>query len=76
MNITITEIDSEESKEVSDDFIGMRVGYNILFGNFYISPWVSISQRLKKREDIVLNNRNYRFEGTTVFPTIHLGWKF
>ena len=55
--------------------IDARIGYRVkLVGGFFISPWVSVG-RMIGGGDIQIENRTYKQNDFTIFPTLHIGYQ-
>lgn len=56
---------------------GVRTGYRLPIGRsgLYIAPWVGVSYNLKGG-DVVLGDSRFEHGAVTVFPTVHVGWRF
>ncbi|MBE8721901.1 hypothetical protein [Sphingobacterium pedocola] len=62
--------------------IGIRSGYRIMFGKaenehkgFYINPWVALIFA-SDAKDKVIGPETYRQSAVSIFPAVHLGWRF
>lgn len=56
--------------------LGPRVGYRCNLGtHFYISPWVSVAYQFNAR-DVTIAARTFHEHKYSVFPAVHLGWRF
>ncbi|RFA25589.1 hypothetical protein CAI21_18880 [Alkalilimnicola ehrlichii] len=69
----------EETRETAHQngwAVGPRIGYRFEFGNhFYVTPWVSLRYHINQ-DDIVISGQRYREDRYSIFPTVHLGWRF
>jgi hypothetical protein len=71
-------IDPEGTKEQRNVIgAGVRAGYRLPLGGagFYLSPWVSVSYNFDG-DDVVVGTERFDRSAVTVFPTVHLGWRF
>jgi len=67
---------SGTKKRLTQVSFGPRVGYRfILDNNITITPWIALDFNLDK-EDIIIDNEKYEADLVTIFPTVHLGWRF
>jgi hypothetical protein len=55
---------------------GVHVGYRIaLPAGFYATPWIGVGYQLGA-EDVMLGGATYEASALTIFPAIHLGYRF
>jgi hypothetical protein len=56
--------------------LGPRVGYRFNFGkHLYVSPWVSVDYQLNAK-DVMISGKTFHESRCSVFPALHLGWRF
>ncbi|TSC32752.1 hypothetical protein [Corallococcus sp. Z5C101001] len=56
--------------------VGLNAGWRFdVVAGFYVTPWVGLSCDLAAR-DVTLGDRIYTRNTWTVFPTVHLGYRF
>jgi hypothetical protein len=56
--------------------LGPRVGYRFNLGkHLYISPWVSVDYQFNAK-DVTISGKMFHEARYSVFPAVHLGWKF
>ena len=56
--------------------LGPRVGYRFNAGqHFYVTPWISLDYQFNAR-DVTISGRTFRDSRVSVFPAVHLGWRF
>ena len=56
--------------------LGVQVGYRILLpADFYVTPWVGVGYEFGA-EDVTLAGATTKASPVTVFPTVHLGYRF
>lgn len=62
--------------------IGARVGYRWIFGNvatnykgFYLNPWAALIYS-PNAADIVAGKEKYKQKSFSIFPAVHVGWRF
>jgi hypothetical protein len=56
--------------------LGPRVGYRFNLGkHLYVSPWVSVDYQFHA-EDVTTSGKTFHETRYSVFPAVHLGWKF
>lgn len=57
--------------------VGVRGGYRMDIGKsgLYVSPWVGLGYTFRGR-DVVIGEERFDHKPITVFPTIHIGWRF
>ncbi|RBP77971.1 hypothetical protein EBI01_19585 [Marinomonas rhizomae] len=56
--------------------LGPRIGYRIMYSkNITITPWIGIDFNLD-HDDVSLNGQKFDSSPISLFPTVHLGWKF
>jgi len=56
---------------------GVRGGYRLLLGGrgLYVVPWVGVGYNING-DDVVVAGERFDRSAITVFPTVHLGWRF
>jgi hypothetical protein len=55
---------------------GINLGWRFdLPARFYATPWVGVSHAFN-RKDVTLGGSTYAGSGITVFPAVHLGYRF
>ncbi|GGH32367.1 hypothetical protein GCM10007423_21820 [Dyadobacter endophyticus] len=71
-----------DTQSVSGVTLGLRTGYRFMFGKeerqfkgFYLVPWVGLIHALNP-SIITSNGHDYTQSRWSVFPTIHLGYRF
>jgi hypothetical protein len=56
--------------------LGSRVGYRFNYGkHLYVSPWVSVDYQFNAK-DVTISGKTFRESRYSVFPAVHLGWRF
>ncbi|MCL7987521.1 hypothetical protein M8998_06185 [Sphingobacterium sp. lm-10] len=62
--------------------IGLRSGYRFMFGKaendykgFYINPWVALIFATNT-QDRIIGSETYQPSAVSIFPAVHLGWRF
>jgi hypothetical protein len=56
--------------------VGPRVGYRFNFGkHLYFSPWVSMDYQCNAK-DVTISRKIFREARYSLFPAVHLGWRF
>jgi hypothetical protein len=56
--------------------LGPRVGYRLNFGqHLYVSPWVSVDYQFNAK-DVTISGKIFHESRYSVFPAVHLGWRF
>ena len=56
--------------------LGPRAGYRFNLGeHFYITPWVSVDYQIKAK-DVTISAKTFHEGRYSVFPAVHLGWRF
>jgi hypothetical protein len=56
--------------------VGAHLGYRIaLPAGFYATPWIGVGYQLGAR-DVTLGGATYEASPLTVFPAVHLGYRF
>lgn len=56
--------------------LGPRVGYRFNFGkHLYVSPWVSVDYQFNAK-DVTISRKIFHESRYSVFPAVHLGWRF
>jgi hypothetical protein len=56
--------------------LGPRVGYRFDLGkHLYVSPWVSVDYQFNAK-DVTISGKVFHEERYSVFPAVHLGWRF
>ena len=71
-----------DTQSVSGVTLGLRTGYRLMFGKaehqfkgFYLVPWVGLIHSLNPSV-ITKNGNDYTQSQWSLFPTIHLGYRF
>jgi hypothetical protein len=56
---------------------GVRGGYRLPLGTtgFYLSPWIGVSYNFDGG-DVLVGTERFDRSPVTVFPTVHIGWRF
>jgi hypothetical protein len=57
--------------------VGMRGGYRMPIGSsgLYLAPWVGVGHNFDG-DDVVIAGEEFSRSRVTVFPTVHIGWRF
>jgi hypothetical protein len=57
--------------------VGLRGGYRLDIGRsgLYLAPWVGVGYTFGGG-DIVLGEERFEHKPLTIFPTVHIGWRF
>ena len=56
--------------------LGARIGYRFNFGkHLYVSPWVSVDYQFNAK-DVTISAKAFHESRYSVFPAVHLGWRF
>jgi hypothetical protein len=57
--------------------VGVRGGYRQPLGRrgLYVAPWVGVSYNIDGA-DVVVGGETFERSAITVFPTVHIGWRF
>jgi hypothetical protein len=56
--------------------VGVHIGYRIaLPDGFYATPWIGVSYAFSA-DEVALGGATYKPDRVTVFPAVHLGWRF
>jgi hypothetical protein len=57
--------------------VGVRGGYRLAIGRsgLYVVPWVGVGYTPGGR-DVVIGDARFDHSAVTVFPTVHIGWRF
>ena len=56
--------------------LGPRMGYRFNVGNhLYVSPWVSVDYQFNAKDVAISGNRLHESK-YSVFPAVHVGWRF
>jgi hypothetical protein len=65
---------SEQRSEIGG---GVRGGYRYSVGSrgLYVAPWVGVSYSMNGAE-VAIGEATFRRSPVTVFPTVHIGWRF
>ncbi|AEF56285.1 hypothetical protein [Marinomonas posidonica] len=67
---------TKENTTRTQTSFGPRIGYRIMYSkNMTITPWLGIDFNLE-HDDIVLSGEKFESSTVSLFPTVHLGWKF
>ncbi|MCH8542155.1 MAG: hypothetical protein LAT61_01170 [Alcanivorax sp.] len=65
----------EKASDVMAGF-GPRAGYRFQMNeNLFISPWISV-RYLFNVDDIEISGQRYDQDRISIFPTVHIGWRF
>ncbi|MCF0041291.1 hypothetical protein [Dyadobacter fanqingshengii] len=69
-------------QEAESIMLGLRTGYRFMFGKkenqykgLYLVPWVALINTLDPA-DIMENDQRYEQKKWSLFPTVHLGYRF
>jgi hypothetical protein len=55
---------------------GPRVGYRFNLGtHLYVSPWISVDYQFNAK-DVTISRKIFHESRCSVFPAVHLGWRF
>lgn len=55
---------------------GPRVGYRFNVGkHLYVSPWLSVDYQFNAK-DVSISGKTFHEKEYSVFPAVHLGWRF
>lgn len=71
-------LSGDDARERRDGFgVGIRGGYRIPLGGrgLYVVPWVGVSYGFGG-EEVVIDTETFERRALTVFPTVHVGWRF
>jgi hypothetical protein len=78
-NVTRVHIRRQGTELGADDRqfgVGVHAGYRFaLPAGFYVTPWLGIGYELGAR-DVMLDGKTYQAQSFTVFPAVHLGYRF
>ena len=56
--------------------LGPRIGYRFNCGrHVYIVPWVAVDDQFNAK-NVVISRKTFRESGYSIFPAIHVGWRF
>jgi hypothetical protein len=56
--------------------LGPRVGYRFDVGkHFYVSPWVSVDYQFNAK-NVTISGKTFHESRYSVFPAVHVGWRF
>ncbi|MBF0280921.1 MAG: hypothetical protein HQM13_24225 [SAR324 cluster bacterium] len=55
---------------------GVRVGYRFGADGFYITPWISADKNELIGDPVVLAGEEYDLSEISLFPTVHIGYRF
>lgn len=56
--------------------VGVQLGYRIdLPADFYVTPWIGVGYQLGAA-DVTLDGETYEAMDVTVFPAVHVGYRF
>jgi len=66
-----------QSEKRNDAAVGVRAGYRLDIGRrgLYLSPWVGVSYTMGG-DDMVIGDQRFNDSPITIFPTVHIGWRF
>jgi hypothetical protein len=75
MSYGLDESGAQEKRNVIG--AGVRAGYRLPLGGhgFYLAPWLSMSYNFDG-EEVAIGDAEFSRNPVTVFPTLHLGWRF
>jgi hypothetical protein len=72
---TVIEERSKQAEQSRHFIASARIGYRIDLGQaLFVSPWVSVGYATGR--DIEIAGRNFEHSHLTIFPTVHLGYRF
>lgn len=78
----ITFRESSEEQHIWGYSVGLRSGYRFMLGKketnykgLYIVPWIAVLRSFNVQE-IQLGSETYKQQAWSLFPTVHLGWRF
>jgi hypothetical protein len=57
--------------------VGVRGGYRLPVGRsgLYVVPWVGVSYNFDG-DDVIVAGEEFSRSSVTIFPTVHIGWRF
>jgi hypothetical protein len=57
--------------------VGVRGGYRLPLGGsgLYVAPWIGASYDFDG-DDVVIGGKEFDRPLVTLFPTLHIGWRF
>ncbi len=68
--------DTNMAKRLREFSVGTQVGWRIdVVDGFYVSPWVGLDYSFDVH-DVKLGGKTYKNSPWTIFPTVHLGYRF
>jgi hypothetical protein len=71
---TLHETDQSSHRNIVG--LGPRVGYRFEVGrHLYVSPWVSLDYQFNAR-DVVISGKTFKQGQLSIFPAVHVGWRF
>ncbi len=72
---TVIEAQSTQAERHINATIGGRLGYRIDISEaFYVDPWIGLGYA--SGHDLPIAGRTYSHSNLSVFPTVHLGYRF
>lgn len=72
---TVIEVQSTQAERHINATIGARLGYRIDISKaFYVDPWIGLGY--VSGRDLQIAGRTYSHSNLSVFPTVHLGYRF
>lgn len=73
--IKATQKITQESQTLHTTSVGAHLGYRFGKEDFYITPWIGFDWTLNP-ENLQFQNETYKVAPFSIFPTIHLGYRF
>jgi hypothetical protein len=69
----VTDAETEKRNEYN---VGVRGGYRLPIGRsgLYLAPWVGIGYSFG--DDVRIGERTFEHSPISIFPTVHVGWRF
>lgn len=75
-NIEHTLKSTGETADRTQIAFGPRIGYRFFLNkNITITPWIGMGFNLET-DDVTLSGETFDQDPITLFPTVHVGWKF
>jgi hypothetical protein len=68
-------LSSETTTRVVNNY-GIRLGYRFGTDGFYLTPWISVDKNEMIGEEVELSGVKYKLKPISIFPTVHLGYRF
>jgi hypothetical protein len=70
-------LDDSATEKRNDVSVGVRGGYRLAIGRsgLYVAPWVGVGYT-PGGSDVVLGSERFDHSPITIFPTVHIGWRF